>query len=205
MEALGGYSALLLTMGGQPNSNQLGESYYSQAPIRYGAYMAKVGLVPLSASFKALTDREIDIAGRENALREEIADVLAHDGGQWELRVQLCRDLTVNPIEDASVAWPEEDNPYVAVAVISVGPNPPGTSHAPPCWTTPHPSAPGTGSSSINRSAPSCGCARRPMRRRRTCAGNSTAAQCMNRHAWICLVEATAPLFERIRHALAAH
>ena len=51
-----------------------------------------------------------------------IATLLATQGGEWEIRVQLARDLAANPIEDASVAWPEEDNPYVAVAVISIAP-----------------------------------------------------------------------------------
>lgn len=128
LEAVGGESALLKSLGGYPNSHPLGESYFSQAPIRYGAHIAKIGVVPLSPNFKALADTEIAIEGREDALREEVANVLANDGGQWELRVQLCRDLDANPIEDASVAWPEEDNPYAAVAIITI---PPQTSWSP--------------------------------------------------------------------------
>lgn len=122
VEALGGESALLTTLGGHPNTNPLGERFFSQAPIRYGSYMAKVGLFPVSPNFTVLEGRELDIDGRENALREEIGVILAKEGGRWELRVQLCRDLAANPIEDASVPWPEEDNPYVAVAVIDVAP-----------------------------------------------------------------------------------
>ncbi|WP_206239964.1 catalase family protein [Novosphingobium terrae] len=124
IEALGGESALLLALGGKANTNPLGERFFSQAPIRYGAYMAKIALRPRSENFKALEGKDLDIAGRENALREEIGNVLVSQGGQWELCVQLCRDLTANPIEDASVPWPEDDNPYVPVAVISVGPQP---------------------------------------------------------------------------------
>jgi len=127
VEALGGHSSLLMSLGGYPNSHPLGERYYSQVPIRYGAYIAKIAVVPLSANFKALEGTEIAIEGRENALREEIGKVLAGQTGTWELRVQLCRDLTANPIEDASVAWPEDDNPYVAVAEITVP--------AQPAWT----------------------------------------------------------------------
>ncbi len=36
----------------------------------------------------------------------------------FELRVQLCSDLDSMPIEDASVRWPEADNPYVTVATL---------------------------------------------------------------------------------------
>ena len=74
-------------------------------------------VVPLSENFRALEGQEIDIAGRDDALREEIATLLATQGGEWEIRVQLARDLAANPIEDASVAWPEEDNPYVRISV----------------------------------------------------------------------------------------
>lgn len=122
LEALGGESALLEQLGGHPHTHPLGERFFSQAPIRYGDYIAKLGIVPLSPNFNALEGKEIDIAGRDDALREEIGEMLSREGGEWELRVQLCRDLDANPIEDASVAWPEDDNPYVAVAVIRVAP-----------------------------------------------------------------------------------
>lgn len=127
LEAVGGESGMLKQLGGYPNSHPLGERYFSQVPIRYGDHIAKIGLVPLSPNFKALEGTEIDIDGRDDALREEIASVLAEEEGAWELRVQLCRDFEANPIEDASVAWPEEDNPYVAVAVIRIA--------AQPSWT----------------------------------------------------------------------
>jgi hypothetical protein len=50
----------------------------------------------------------------------EVAKVLATEGGQWKLRAQLCRDLEANPVKDTSVAWPEKNNPYVSVAVITI-------------------------------------------------------------------------------------
>jgi hypothetical protein len=122
LEAVGGESVTLKSMGGYPHSHPLGESYFSQAPIRYGDYMAKIGVVPLSANFKALEGQMIDVDGREDALREEVGRVLTDEGGQFELRVQLCRDLEKNPIEDASVPWPEDGNPYIAVATIDIEP-----------------------------------------------------------------------------------
>lgn len=118
--ALGSESAMLEQMGGHPNTHPLGETFFTQAPIRYGDYIAKLGLFPRSSNFQALQGEEIDIAGRNDALREEIARTLAAEGGEWELRAQLCRDLENNPVEDASVAWPEDDNPYVPIAVLRV-------------------------------------------------------------------------------------
>ena len=77
VEAVGGESALLEQLGGHRHTHPLGESFFTQAPIRYGDYIAKLGVVPLSENFKALEGQEIDIAGRDDALREEIATLLA--------------------------------------------------------------------------------------------------------------------------------
>ena len=44
------------------------------------------------------------------------------NGGEWEMRVQLCTDLEIMPIEDASVEWPQDRSPYVAVARITASP-----------------------------------------------------------------------------------
>ena len=49
-----------------------------------------------------------------------LLDALAHQGAEWEVRVQLLTNLERMPIEDASVAWPEDISPYRAVARIRV-------------------------------------------------------------------------------------
>ncbi len=36
--------------------------------------------------------------------------------------MQLCTDLDAMPVEDASVVWPEDKSPHVAVARITVKP-----------------------------------------------------------------------------------
>ncbi|MFD1952383.1 catalase family protein [Sphingomonas arantia] len=122
LEAVGAESTFLKTMGGYPNSHPLGESYFSQVPIRFGEYVGKIGVFPASQSFTVLEGKEIAIDGRADAIREEMNRVLGVDGGVWEMKVQLMRDVEANPIEDASVAWPEEDNPYLTVARIRIAP-----------------------------------------------------------------------------------
>ncbi|MDE1150633.1 MAG: catalase family protein [Azospirillaceae bacterium] len=120
LEALGTESALLKGLGGYPRTHPLGERYFTQAASRFGACMAKLDLQAASDNFRALVGQEIDYAGRENALREEVADLLARQGGAWTLGAQLCRDLEANPIEDASRPWAEEANPYLALATLVV-------------------------------------------------------------------------------------
>ena len=44
VEAVGGESATLKQLGGYPATQILGESFFSQVPIRYGDYIAKIGI-----------------------------------------------------------------------------------------------------------------------------------------------------------------
>ncbi len=122
VEAVGGQSAMLKNMGGQPQTHPAGESYFSQVPIRYGDYIAKISVVPLSANFMALTGETIDIEGDPDGLRREMNAFFASEGGQWEVRAQLCTDLEKMPIEDASMAWDEKESPYIPVARLTVEP-----------------------------------------------------------------------------------
>jgi hypothetical protein len=122
IEAVGGESVVLKSLGGHPETHPLGETYYSQVPILFGDYMAKVSVAPVSPALTALTDAPVDLKDKPDGLREAVVDYFAGQEGEWELRIQLCTDLDKMPIEDASVEWPEELSPYVAVARLRVAP-----------------------------------------------------------------------------------
>ncbi|MGK5080725.1 catalase family protein [Janthinobacterium sp. HLX7-2] len=122
LEAVGGESATLKSLGGHPETHPLGETYYSQAPILYGNYMAKVALVPVSPELAALKDAPVDLDDKPNGLREAVVAYFAGHAATWEVRIQLCRDIASMPLEDASVAWIEEDSPYLPVARITALP-----------------------------------------------------------------------------------
>lgn len=122
VEAFGGKSATLTSLGGQRETNILGETFYTQVPLLWGPYMAKAAVAPISPELMALTDVPIELDGKPNGIREAVVDFFHRNGGKWELRVQLCTDLEAMPVEDASVEWPEDRSPYVAVARITVPP-----------------------------------------------------------------------------------
>jgi hypothetical protein len=109
-------------MGGHPETHPLGETYFSQVPILYGRYMAKVQVAPVAPALVALKDAPVDLKDRPDGLREAVVSHFAAGGGEWELRIQLCTDLEKMPIEDASVEWPQEDSPYVTVARLKAAP-----------------------------------------------------------------------------------
>lgn len=120
LEAVGLPSPALQALGAPPNIHPLGETYYSATPFRYGDYIAKFSLAPVSPNLTAVTKQKVDTAHRPDALREEIASVMAAGDAEWELRVQLCRDLETMPVEKADTVWDEADSPFVTVARLRV-------------------------------------------------------------------------------------
>jgi hypothetical protein len=120
LETVGIASPTVQTLGGAPNTHPLGETYYSQVPIRYGDFIAKVSLAPMSPNLTDLTGDKINTSDRPDALREDMRDTLIEADSIWELRVQLCTDLEKMPVEDASALWDEKLSPFRAVARLTV-------------------------------------------------------------------------------------
>ena len=120
LETVGIQSPTIQTLGGAPNTHPLGETYYTQVPLRHGGYIAKLSVAPVSTNLTELAGSKVDTSGRPDALREDIGQVLIEQDSVWELRVQLCTDLEKMPVEDTSIVWDEKESPYVAVARLTV-------------------------------------------------------------------------------------
>lgn len=116
--AVGIESPAINSLGGAPNVEPLGETYYSATPFRYGDYIAKLSLRPVEPAMTALTGKIIDVDGRDNAIREDVRDEMRSIDAVWEFRVQLCRDLEKQPIEDSTVEWSEDEAPFQRVGII---------------------------------------------------------------------------------------
>ncbi|MCE4226647.1 catalase family protein [Methylobacterium sp. C25] len=122
LQAVGVESPAIASLGGAPNVDPLGETYYSVTPFRYGDHIAKFSLAPVSHSLTARTGNSIDATGRPNALRETVQSEMQGIEGVWEFRVQLCRDLKRQPVEDPTIEWNEDEAPFVKVATVRVQP-----------------------------------------------------------------------------------
>jgi len=121
--AVGIESPKIVSMGGHKQTEPLGETFFTQVPMRYGNYIAKLSAAPVSASLLAMKDKPLpdELADDPDGLRGAVnAFFNAHDDAEWELRAQLNTDLEKMPIEDASVEWPQDQSPYVTVARIRI-------------------------------------------------------------------------------------
>lgn len=122
LTAVGIESSAVASLGGAPNADPLGETYFSVTPFRYGDYIAKFSLAPASPDLTSLTGEEIDPVGRHDAIRETVQNEMQSRTGVWEFRVQLCRNLDKQPIEDSTVEWDEAEAPFQRVASITATP-----------------------------------------------------------------------------------
>lgn len=122
LTAVGLESPKVQSLGGAPNSDPLGETYYSVTPFRYGDYIAKFSVAPVSPDLTAQTGTIIDASDRPEAIRETVRSEMRTFDAVWELRVQLCRDLDKQPVENPTVEWSEDDSPFQTVATIHAGP-----------------------------------------------------------------------------------
>ncbi len=121
-EAVGSDTGVMAGMGGQLATHPMGDTYYSQGAFLYGDYMAKFSLTPITPNLTALKDQPIDIDSDDYALRHLLQEFFATNGGEWELGVQLSTDIEKMPVEDASVEWPEDESPYLAVGKVTIAP-----------------------------------------------------------------------------------
>ena len=115
LQAVGGNSAKL-DFFGHPPIHPLAETYYSQAALRFGDFVAKIGAFPAGPAQQAMMQTSLDVASDPDALRHAMVAFLRDHSAEYDIRAQLCTDLGSMPVEDASVAWPEERSPYRTVA-----------------------------------------------------------------------------------------
>ena len=116
---------------GESATHILGESFSTVAPIRYGAYVAKLGIAPSSQNLKELVGASVDLGAGYNALEELIKKFFRDQTAVWDVKVQLALDRPDAgvedsdadfPIEAADKVWPEDKSPWQTVATITARP-----------------------------------------------------------------------------------
>jgi Animal haem peroxidase len=110
---------MALQLFARPNSPVLGESYFSSSALRFGDYIARFAVVPLSESVRSLQGQVVPSTAGDDAHRDMVVDLFRTDSAEYEFQVQLCTDLTTMPVEDASVDWPEDASPHRGVAKLT--------------------------------------------------------------------------------------
>ncbi|TLU70487.1 catalase family protein [Lichenicoccus roseus] len=103
---------------GHPFSHPLSDAYFSQCPVRYGDYVAKLGAFPASPGQTALKEWKLDPHQDEDGFRHAVMSYFMEQDVLYEVRAQLQTDAETQPVEDASIDWSVEESPYRTVAII---------------------------------------------------------------------------------------
>ncbi|MBE7216845.1 MAG: catalase family protein [Caulobacteraceae bacterium] len=103
---------------GHPFSHPLSEGYFSQAPIRFGDYVAKLAAIPTAQEQLALADWRLDPRQDEDGFRHAAVAYFAAHHATYDIKAQLWADADRQPIEDAAVDWPVDISPYRTVAIL---------------------------------------------------------------------------------------
>jgi catalase len=122
-------SGTLEAIGAAP-THILGESFSTVAPLRWGEFVAKVGIAPASESLSSLTGKHVDLSLDYNELEVIIKKFFHNETAVWEVKAQLAlapragqtaddRDFS---IEKADKPWPEEESPWRVIGRITVSP-----------------------------------------------------------------------------------
>ena len=118
-KATGGASPKADFFGHAP-THPLSDAYYSQAPIRFGAHVAKIAAFPASPDLVARDGQESDVGEDADGFRRAVVSFVRGHDVVYELRAQLWTHAETQPIEDASVEWPETESGYVTVATLTL-------------------------------------------------------------------------------------
>lgn len=115
VEALGGKPGATLLGLARDNANILGETFHTQAALRYGDHVAKLSIAP-EGGVVDLTDAKVESGF--SAMRDAVGAYLAENDATYTLRAQLCTNLEQMPVEDAAVEWDADASPHRPVASL---------------------------------------------------------------------------------------
>lgn len=121
VQALGMEPGATLEGLARDNHHPLGETYHTQAAIRYGDYIAKLALAPKSEAVRALAGQPLQEV-HDACMRDAVSAFFGEHGAEYELSAQLCVDIKAMPVEDAAVRWSEERSPHRAIATLRFPP-----------------------------------------------------------------------------------
>src|SRR6185369_15378429 len=89
--------------------------YFSAAPIQFGSYAVRYGLVP-----HAKPEPRSSGPRSDDYLRDDLSARLRQGLIHYDFQVQFFVDETRTPIEDHSVEWKEADAPFVTLARLTL-------------------------------------------------------------------------------------
>lgn len=105
---------------GLPNQHFLSYVMYSQSAYRYGEHVAKYALFPTGNFQQELEKQKIDDKSDFDQHSIWLRDYFKQHDAEYDFRIQLCRNLDDQSVEDCSKPWDEEKYPFETVAKVAL-------------------------------------------------------------------------------------
>lgn len=102
-----------------PNQHFLSYKMYSQSAYSWGPYVVKYALVPSNKLQQDLASQKIDDNSDPEAHSQWLREFFRDNDAAYDFQVQLCEDVSKQPVEDASVEWDEEKFPFQTVGKVT--------------------------------------------------------------------------------------
>jgi hypothetical protein len=101
-----------------PVRNPLLSTYWTMAAVRHGDHVAKLRVAPAVENAEHAIHQDLDLSSGPDVFGPTLADELQARAFDFDLQVQLCTDLTMMPVNDSTVEWPEKLSPFVTVGRV---------------------------------------------------------------------------------------
>lgn len=110
--------AAFVRMGQIKLVNLLLSTYWTMGAVRHGDYVAKLRVAPVQSFADKVKRRALDLQSADDVFRPALVAELRERPYEFDIQVQLCTDLAYMPVENLTVAWPENLSPFVTVAKL---------------------------------------------------------------------------------------
>jgi hypothetical protein len=111
------------TLGSQlPRQHMVAMPQYSQSAYRFGDYVAKFGVFPLSEEQKKLKDSQIKDTDPINIISQHLRDFHMQHKVTYSFCAQLLQNLDEQLVDDIGVEWDAQKYPFEQIATIEFEP-----------------------------------------------------------------------------------
>lgn len=94
--------------------------YFSQGAVRHGDFMGKIRVTPTKESIEKINNPDLHLFSEDETVRKALLKEISEHDYQFEVQIQLCRNLKKQPIEELTTEWKESEAPFVTVAKLTI-------------------------------------------------------------------------------------
>jgi len=101
-----------------PNQHFLSYTMYSQSAYRWGDCVVKYALFPSEAMLKKVEGMDVTEDSDPEVLSTWLREYFRDNNAEYDLRVQVCKDIEAQSVENTGMEWSEDRYPFETVGKV---------------------------------------------------------------------------------------